>query len=127
MAYDACDCHATSFRGKSNFAYPAEIRQGTRSGRRVRLCPRGQEELLASARKHLDEMIEGSVTGRSGEPVCGWCGELGPAEPTARIYLTCYRDHKDRLDYSGWACSRCLSNAESELILRPLGAPSGPS
>lgn len=122
MAYDPCDCHAASFRGKSNFAYPAGITGGRRYGGRVRLCPAGQESLLGSARRHLDEIVPGGNGRVHEQPVCGWCGTVGPEEPTTRIYLTAYRDHKDQLDFSGWACPTCVDQAESELILRPFAA-----
>jgi len=117
MAYDPCDCHAQRFRGKSVYAYPAEISLGQRTGGRVRLCPSGAASFCDWASKHLDEISDGVATTTHEQPVCGLCGELGPTEPVSRLYLTLYPDHKTRHDYSGWACARCATQARSAMLL----------
>lgn len=103
MALFPCDHHGGPYRGRSNAAYPAIIRQSTATRRKLRLCRECLELLVVDSPVSMQLLAFESLQDQSiaASHDCLECGD--PPEGGA-LFVTVYFDGADRQDYYAPLC-----------------------
>jgi len=114
----ACDVHGARIRGPLDAIYLTLLQSGDRLGRRLRVCPKDHEVVLAEwSREWTLVDSEGVV---DDQLLCSACSQPAQrASDLSAFFATSYRKGSEPEEYYAAYCGACAPDVASRLGLKP--------
>lgn len=118
MSWTKCDCHGRTYTGKASNVYARMAFTGQEDvSQRIKLCPSGLSDLLGVCSRYFTSSDTYDGDGSDLFQTCAWCGNGRGPDGGAAIFLTVYKNGREREDFAACACDVHMHDAARELSL----------